>query len=103
MAKKTVGKTIRRKTVRVTLPSGKVMTEFDTRKPEDLLRRAIDPNPLKRFQIFEYDLQPYIPTPWYFRAADAIINAVEATEEAIEKAWAALGKVIANGDFHHRS
>jgi hypothetical protein len=200
MAKKTVGKTIRRKTVHVTLPSGKVMTEFqiekatnrivrdaigfnfkgfdengkqlfgaekckhlrhrrtenglsnikwmehsnrivkgvcgtcfaefDTRKPEDLLLwqqdpraaknmgRAIDPNPPKllrwfqydlqpppkRLRLFQYDLQPpVIPTPWYFRAADAIINAVEATEEAIEKAWAALRKVIANGDFHHRS
>lgn len=73
------------------------------RKPEDLLLwqqdpkaakymgRAIDPNPPKRLRLFQYDLQlPVIPTPWYFRAADAIINAVEATEEAIEKAWAAL-------------
>lgn len=74
------------------------------RKPEDLLLwqqdpkaakymgRAIDPNPPKRLRLFQYDLQPHIPTPWYFRAA-----------EAIKKAWAALGKVIANGDFHHRS
>ena len=81
MAKKTVGKTIRRKTVHVTLPSGEV----------------------RRIQMFHYDLQPHIPTPWYFRAADAIIHAAEDVEDAIAKAWAALGKVIANGDFHHRS